>query len=350
MLPRYQNWSMTYQRQIGESVMVDVAYLGNKGTRLPHNPQFLGSGYNMNDPAVLALGTAVLQSNINSPLAQAAGIKSPYPGFTGIVAQALRPYPQYQAIEYRDVPIGKSQYHSVQLKLDKRFSNGLQFRTFYVWSRLENNRANSGQRGGGGVQNPIDTQAGEWSLADDDVPHSFVLSGVYQLPFGKGMSGVMGKLLNGWTVNGILRYDSGRPLAINMNNDLAGLLFNTTKRPNRNTNVESIATFQDGFDPNRDRYFNRDAWSDPGPLKFGNAPSRDGTARGFRNYVEDVSLAKETNLSERFRLRFEANGGNITNRVVFCDPNTNFSASQFGQTSTQCNQPRSVQLGMKLTY
>ena len=90
----------------------------------------------------------MLQSNINSPQAAAAGITSPYPGFTGIVAQALRPFPQYQAIEYRDVPIGKSQYHSLQMKLDKRFANGLQFRTFYVWSRLENNRADSGQRGG----------------------------------------------------------------------------------------------------------------------------------------------------------------------------------------------------------
>ena len=131
----------------------------------------------------------MLQSNINSPQAAAAGITSPYPGFTGIVAQALRPFPQYQAIEYRDVPIGKSQYHSLQMKLDKRFANGLQFRTFYVYSRLENNRADSGQRGGGGVQNPINTQAGEWSIAGDDVPHSFVFSGTYELPFGRARAG-----------------------------------------------------------------------------------------------------------------------------------------------------------------
>jgi len=108
--PRYQNWSMTYQRQIGQSMMIDANYIGNKGTRLPHNPQFLGPGYNMNDPSVLALGTRVLQADINSPEARAAGILPPYPGFTGIVAQALRPFPQYQSIEYRDVPIGKSRY------------------------------------------------------------------------------------------------------------------------------------------------------------------------------------------------------------------------------------------------
>ncbi|MBM3728152.1 MAG: hypothetical protein FJW40_22340 [Acidobacteria bacterium] len=347
--PRYQNWSMTFQRQFGQSAMLDATYVGNKGTRLPHNPQFLGAGYNMNDPAVLRHGTAVLQSDINSPLAQQAGIGLPYPGFRGIVAQALRPFPQYQAIEWRDAPIGKSRYDSFQIKLDKRLSDGLQFRVFYVWSQLYNNRANSGQRGGAGVQNPVNTQRGEWSIADDDVPHSFVFSGTYELPFGKGMSGIGGKFLRGWTMNAIMRYDSGRPLAISMNNDLAGLLFNTTKRPNR-TSGSGVAQASGGFDPNRDRYFNRSVWADPGPLQFGNAPSRDTNARGFRNYVEDVSLFKVTTFGERYKLRFEIQGGNVTNRVIFCDPNTNFSAAQFGQTGTQCNQPRSVQLGTKFEF
>ena len=349
--PRYQNWSATFQRQIGQSMMFDATYVGNRGTRLPHNPQFLGPGYNMNDPKVLALGTRVLQADINSPEAIAAGIAKPYPTFTGIVAQALRPFPQYQAIEYRDVPIGKSRYNSLQLLFEKRFSAGAQFRTFYTYSRFYNNRADSGQRGGGGVQNPINTQAGEWSIAGDDVPHAFVFSGTYELPFARNLtSGITSKLLKGWTINGILRYDSGRPLAITMNNDLAGLLFNTTKRPNRNSNVDSIATFQGGFDPNRDRYFNPAAWSDPGPLQFGNAPSRDGTVRGFRNAVEDVSLYKTTTFAERYEIRLEASAGNVTNRVVFCDPNTNFSAAQFGQTGTQCNQPRSINLSLKFRY
>jgi Carboxypeptidase regulatory-like domain/TonB dependent receptor-like, beta-barrel len=354
--PRYQNWSITFQRQFGESILVDVAYVGNKGTRLPHNPQFLGSGYNMNDPKVLSLGTAVLQSNINSTLAQNAGITSPYPGFTGIVAQALRPFPQYQGIEWRDVPIGTSRYNSLQLKLDKRFSNGLQFRTFYVWAQLYNNRAESGQRGGAGVQNPIDTQKGEWALSGDDVPHAFVFSGVYTLPFGKNSTGALEKIAKGWQLNGILRYDAGRPLLISMNNDLAGLLFNTTKRPNRNSSVDGVATFPGGkFDPNRDRYFDRAAWSDPGPLQFGNALSRDGTVRGFKNIVEDVSISKITQINERYRIKFDAQAGNVTNRVVFCDPgigaaNTNFSAANFGQIGLQCNQPRSIQFGLKFEY
>jgi hypothetical protein len=348
--PRYQNWSITFQRQIGKDMVVESSYIGNKGTRLPHNPQFLGPGYNMNNPSALSLGTALLQADINSPAARAAGIPIPYAGFTGNVAQALRPFPQYQAIEYRDVPVGNSRYNSIQTKLDKRFTDGLVFRAFYTWAQLKNNRAESGQRGGAGVQNPINTQAGEWGLSSDDVPHAVVFSGSYELPFGKNATGLKAKALKGWTINGIIRYDSGRPQIITINNDLAGLLFNTTKRPNRNQNVSGIGTFQDKFDPNRDRYFDRAGWSDPGPLQFGNAPSRDGTVRGFANRVEDVSIFKVTTFAERFKLRFEAQGGNVTNRVVFCDPNTNLSATQFGQTALQCNQPRSVQFGMKFEY
>jgi len=350
--PRYQNWSVTFQRQFGTSMFVEASYIGNKGTRLPHNPQFLGLGYNMNDPSVLKLGSAVLQSDINSAAAKAAGITPPYAGFAGSVAQALRPYPQYQAIEWRDIPIGKSRYDSFQIKLDKRFSNGMQFRTFYVWAQLYNNRADSGQRGGGGVQNPINTQQGEWSIAGDNVPHSFVFTGTYELPFGKNTSsGLMRALLKGWTVNGILRYDAGRPLAVSMNNDLAGLLFNTTKRPNRVGGANGLATIPDGhFDPNRDRYFDKAGWTDPGPLQFGNALSRDSSVPGFMNVVEDVSIFKVTTFKERYSVRFEAQGGNVTNRVVFCDPATNWSAGNFGQVSLQCNQPRSVQFGLKFMY
>ncbi len=350
--PRYQNWSITFQRQLGDSMLLEASYIGNKGTRLPHDPQWLGLGYNMNDPKILALGTKVLQADINSPEARAAGITPPYAGFTGIVAQALRPFPQYQSIAYRDVPIGKSRYDSFQIKLDKRFSNGLQFRTFYTYAQLYNNGAESGQRGdpGSGVQNPINTQAGEWGLSTDDVPHSFVFSGTYQLPFGKNVGNrFMKKLLQGWTLNAITRYDSGRPLYINMNNDLAGFLFNGGKRPNRVPGVDPIAQF-DKFDPNKNSYFNRTAFSDPGPLQFGNMPRRSGDIRGFRNYVEDVSLFKSTQINERVRFRLEAQGGNVTNRVVFCDPATNWSAGNFGTTALQCNQPRSIQLGAKIEY
>jgi hypothetical protein len=349
-LPRYQNWSFTVQRQVSDNTLADVSYVANRGTRLPQHPNFLGTAANMNHPDVLRLGSAVLQSDINSPAAANAGVRSPYPGFRGNVAQALRPYPQYQFLDYRALPIGYSIYHSVQAKVDKRFSKGLQFRLFYTWSRLINDGAENAQRGGTGIQNPIDTQRGERGLSLDDVPHTLVGAYTWEIPFAKGRSGFTGKLLEGWTLNGVLRYESPRPLNIFMNNDLGGLLFNNQKRPNRVAGTDGRLEF-DKFDPNRDRVFDRAAWQDPGPLQFGNAPRADGTVRGLATAItEDVSLFKQTKITERIRHRFEAQFGNVFNRTVFCEPNTNWSAGAFGQVGTQCNQPRSIQFGMKVEF
>ena len=106
---------------------------------------FLGLAQNMNDPKILALATRVLQSDINSDTAKASRHRiCRMPGFTGIVAQALRPWPQYQGINWHSWPIGKSIYHSFQVKLDKRFANGLLFRVFYTRSKLLNNAADNG--------------------------------------------------------------------------------------------------------------------------------------------------------------------------------------------------------------
>ncbi len=91
-------------------------------------------------------------------------------------------------------------------------------------------------------------------------------------------------------------------------------------------------------------------WADPGPLAFGNAPRRDGTARGFANFSEDFSLIKDTRITDRVKFRLEAQFGNAFNRVLFCDPNTNWSSGEFGQVFSQCNTPRSIQFGAKLDF
>jgi hypothetical protein len=362
VLPRYQNWSMTFQRQLTNSMLLDVSYTGNKGSRLPLAGTFLGLPQNMNNPSILALGTKVLQSDINSDTAKAAGITPPYPGFTGIVAQALRPFPQYQGINWHSWPIGESIYQSLQIKLDKRFSNGILFRTFYTRSKLMNNSADNGYNNSSanGLQNPIDARP-EWSVSADNVPNTFVVSWSYELPFGKSRKNdLVRKLIYGWTLNGLLRYESGRPLTITMTNDMSGLLFNGAKRPNRVSGTAALTPQGDSgsFDPNAfgtfsptaNAYLNKAAWSDPGALTFGNAVPRDPNVRGFPNAVEDVSLFKVTQFGEHLRWRLEAQGGNVTNRVVFCDPNTNWSSGSFGQVSLQCNQPRSIQLGTKIEF
>ena len=354
-LPRYQNWSVTVEREITNNMRVDVSYIGNRGTRLSDHWQRMGLAANMNNPAILALGETTLNSPCDSTAAPtgicAGGVPLPYPTFTGNVAQALRPFPQYQNINWRGVPTGSSLYNALEVVLERRFSQGLQFRLGYTRSHLVNNGAESAQGDegiNGGVQNPVQTS--EWSVSADDTPNVFLVGFNWEVPGAKHFRGIAGALLGGWNLSGILRYESGRPLNIFMNNDLGGFLFNGQKRPNRAKNTGGVADRSGNFNPATQNYFNKAAWTDPGPLQMGDAPRRDDSVRGFPTYSEDVNLFKVFPLHERLKMKFESQFGNLFNRTDFCDPDTNFSNGSFGTVNTQCNSPRSIQFALRFDF
>jgi hypothetical protein len=336
---------------------LDVSYIANRGSRLTNNWQSLGVGANMLNPSVLSLGANTLSSACNSTVAVAGicpgGVPLPYTTFNGDVAQALRRYPQYQNILWRDVPTGSSIYNALEVVLEQRLAHGLQFRAGYTYSRLYNDGAESAQ-GGNGVnattQNPACPHVCEWGLSQDDTPHVFLFGYSWEIPGAKRFHGAAGALLGGWNLSGALRYESGRPLNVFMNNDLGGLIFNGQKRPNRVKGQSAVASHSGFFNPLTMNYFNKSAWVDPGPDQFGNAPRADGSVRGTPTYNEDASVFKVFKLHEQLAMRFDAEFGNIFNRTDFCEPNTNFSAGSFGTINTQCNQPRSIQFGLKFTY
>jgi hypothetical protein len=289
----------------------------------------------------------------------AGGVPLPYATFDGSVAQALRTYPQYQNVLWRDVPIGSSMYNALEVVLEQRYSHGLGFRVGYTYSKLYNDGSETGQGGdgaNGAVQDPSCPHVCEWGLSRDDTPNVFLVGFTWEMPFAKGMSSGVGKfLLAGWNFAGALRYESGRPMNITMDNPLGGLLFNGQRRPDRNKGVTAVKRGSD-FNPLTDNYFNAAAWSDPGldpttsnPL-LGNAPRRDGSVRAFPTYNEDLNLFKVFPIKERLNLRFEAQFGNVFNRTDFCDPNGFFGPASFGTVNTQCNQPRSIQFGLRLNY
>jgi len=359
-LPRYQNWSLSWERQLGPNLLLDISYVGNHGTRLVTSSSAAGWPLdNMNHPSVLAYAAKVLGADINSPEAQAAGIKKPYPTFFGNVAQALRPFPQYYGagVYWRNLQMGSSVYHSLQAKLDKRFASGLQFRLAYVWSKLIvgtlSDAGNAYGNPGTEVQNPLCTRSCERAVSADDVPHTLILAYTYELPFGQGKRfapnapAAVNKLIGGWSLSGLQRYQSGRPLQIFMANDLAGILFNWGKRPNK---------VGDGYgewtgDPNASLYLDRTGWADPGPLAFGDAPRMDAHARTFPIYSEDFSLIKDTFVyKEHYKLRFATQVGNIFNRHFFCNPVTNWSSPAFGLVYAQCDTPRRIQFGLRLDW
>jgi hypothetical protein len=357
-MPRYQNWSLSFQRQLSRNMGIDIAYVGNHGTRLVDGRSSAGVYDNMNPASVLSLGPTVLNTLFDTGVCQGncGGVPTPYPGFSGTVAQALRSWPQYQQINWRFFPFGNSHYNALQVAFERRLSAGLQAKVSYTYSRLMNNGAETGLGSGGPpVQNPSD-MSNLNTVSSDDVPHIFSVGWVYHLPFGKGKpianhaSGFLNKIIGDWQISGIQSYSSGRPLSITMPNDLGGYLFNTAKFPNKAGGGLS-GHFSN---PYSDSYLNQSGWSDPGALQFGNAPRMDASVRGFKNFNEDFSIYKDTFFGEDKYVRFEADMGNAFNRVFFCPVDQSWQPNgangNFGHTGSQCNIPRRIQLGLQLFF
>jgi Carboxypeptidase regulatory-like domain len=351
-LPRYQNYSLTVERQIGGSLLLRANYTGNHGTRLPYNASGLGLLDNMNSPAVLARGSAVLNSLCNGVTCPD-GVPIPYAGFTGDVAQALRPWPQYQTLNVLSVPFGYSTYNAFTVQADKRFTGGLFGRIAYTNSKLINSGAEDVLAGDSpNIQNPLRGAQDDRALSRDDIPQSLILAWSYELPFGKGKrfnsTGFVDKIVGGWTVSATQRYDEGRPLSITMACDFCGFLFSGEKRPNRVKGVSGYG-ITSGVRPG-EQYLVKAGWADPGPLQLGDAPQNDNVVRSPHYFNEDFAIAKQIAFTERFGARFETNIGNLFNRHLWCNPDTNFSDSTFGQISAQCDTPRSVQFGLRLEF
>ena len=366
-MPRYQNWSISFQRRLSENMAIDIAYVGNHGTRLIDGRSSAGVYDNMNAGSVLALGANVLgngffANGVPNAIATGAGFTTPpYPGFTGTVAQSLRMWPQYRQINWRYFPLGNSHYNALQASFDRRMSHGLQLRVAYTYSRLMNNGSETGLGAGGPpVQNPSDIHS-LYSVSSDDVPHIFTFGWIYQLPFGKGKwvggnsSGALDKFIGNWQISATQTYQSGRPLSITTDNGvLGGLLFNYAKFPNK-VGSGLTGTFSD---PNGSKttgaYLNQTGWADPGTLAFGNAPREDASVRGFKYYNEDFSIFKDTHFGESRYVRVQADAGNVFNRVYFCPVDQfwlpNNGNGNFGRTSSQCNIPRRVQVALQVFF
>ncbi|MBV9037652.1 MAG: TonB-dependent receptor, partial [Acidobacteriaceae bacterium] len=354
-LPRYQNWTVSVERQLTNSLLVDAAYVANHGTRLISGPQM--NDLNQNNPLILQqYPLSVLTAQVGTPAAN--GFPAPYPGFTGTVAQALRPYPQFQSVPQFNGANGWSTYNSLQVSINKRFSNGLQLTTGWVWSKLMNNGAESGLSQGFGGGFPVSTYLPTKAVSIDDVPHVVTVTFLYALPFGSGKTylnrgGWTNWVLGGWNIAGNLRYEGGRPLGIYIGqNQYGGVLFNSGQLPDR---VAGVSGYQDTVNSNFDivnsRYVSRSAFLNPAPLTLGNEGRLDSVLRGWANYNENISLFKDFPVyKERVTWRLGANSSNLFNRHQWCDPDTNLSDANFGAATGQCNLPRAIQIYTKITF
>ena len=144
---RYNNYNVTLRRQLPANFSTTVAYIGAYGTRLPFMPLDLGAGNEINRMPFDAISRYgdLLFSNLSAQ--PGLGIPLPYPGFTGTVQQALRPYPQFTSIQWQNSFRGKTRYDSLQTTLERHFRNDFAVLVAYTLSKTARQRAHAGRVG-----------------------------------------------------------------------------------------------------------------------------------------------------------------------------------------------------------
>ncbi|WP_373694106.1 carboxypeptidase regulatory-like domain-containing protein [Edaphobacter paludis] len=384
-----QSWNLDVQRQITANLLVSVAYVGTKGTHLVA----LNVIPNQVNPSYLALGSDLTMnvtclSNGTCPRAIAAGIKLPYPTFTGLINQAIRPFPQYGDFNQEDNSFspdrtGNSTYHAMQLGLDKRIAQGLSFLVSYTVSKNITDADSSGPGVSGFTgtnefigQNSYDRKA-EKAVSELDTPQSLVASLFYELPVGHGKTymnkgGPVNTVVGGWFFSTVASYHSGTPTEVygpcgGTAGDVlfAGCHFTGAARVNVIPGVQE--TNKSSFHPFSTSFWNAAAFSVPAPLTFGNEPRSLASARFYAPKNEDFTLGKKTLLFEdKLTVDFRAEFFDIFNRHIYLPsvggPNlaTPFVpvggpgcpgpfACGFGAV-TNASGPRTIQFGLNISY
>jgi len=359
--PESYYWTFSAQRQLTSSTTIEVAYNATVGAHLQTG------NVNLNqvptaiwDSYVNKLGITnalnLFRAQATSQLARDNGITLPYPQFADpaiqqqrTVAQALRPYPQYLNIvtgTQGGDKSGHSSYHAVVIKAERRFSNGLLFQWNYTLSKILTD--SDSYFTGTGAQDQYNRRA-EKSIGQFDQTHALKLNTLYELPFGAGRrGGVVSHIIGGWRIGIIQAYVSGTPIAVARNNPLP--IFNAQTRPTITGYDNWRAPISgDKFDPAVDRFLNIAAFPAQ-PNAIGNATRFNPKVRAFPNFTENISIAKTFRFKEDLRMDFRWEVFNLFNRTVFGTGNTNLNSNVFGVVTNQVNDPRQMQVGLKIYW
>ena len=359
--PYEQTWSFGVQHQLPWNVVVDTTYVGKKGTHL----YFGGAG------SVDFLSSSQAADFVKNPGYYNDYVDNPFHGIitdpnSGLYAPTvprvhfLSRYPQFTGVTSTEPPWANSIYHSFQLRVEKRFSNGLQFLATYTNQKS----IDDSSVGGGGltwlggtlnnvVQDPNNRKL-DRSISQFDISQILQFSYVYDLPIGRGkllgrnMHPVLNAVIGGWQTNGIWRFDTGQPIILGLSGGQSIPTYGN-QRPNLNGTLKKAHPFS------LDQYFaNPDVAVKPDPYTIGTAPKVLPNLRMPGTNVAELSLFKQFGLAkirEGARLEYRIEAFNALNHPQFCGPNSTVGTDNFGKITCQPdNSPRQVQMALKFYW
>ena len=293
--------------------------------------------------SVLALGNS-LRTLVPNPFYQQITVGT-LAAATVAQVQLLRPYPQFTGVDSAAADWGTSNYHALQVKIEKRYSAGFSILASYTYSKMMDFTTGTfnGETLGGGATQDWNNLKAEYSPSSLDQTHRLIINGIYTLPFFRQKKSVIARIFGGWEMGVVASLFSGGPLGITSATN-TNFSQNGGQRPNWNGVNPQISNATPRL------WFNTSVFSTPPAYTFGSAPRTFGGTRSDATQQVDLSLHKNTSLTERLTLQFRAEAFNLTNTPVFSPPNTTYGAAGFGTVSSQANQPRIVQFGMKLIF
>ena len=321
-------WNFNVQRQLRKNLLLETGYIGAdaRGIGVDHELNFVPEQYLSTSPTRDQVAIDRLSALVANPLRNllpGTGLN----GGTIAVENLLRRYPQFNGnggVREDSQTVGYSKFHMFQVRLDKRFTNGFQFLTNFQWSKFIE------------ATNYLYASAPklQYRIAGEDRPFRLVLSGTYDLPFGKRSGSMMKRLIGGWQTAGIVNLQSGGPLdwgnVIYFGGDLQwkarnlAQVFDTTR-----------------FETNAQRQLDRNVRTFPQAFS---------QYRGDKIVNIDMSVLKNIAIVERVKLQFRAECFNLANHAIFNGPDLGATSRTFGQITSQSNLPRTNQLALRVTF
>lgn len=331
--PSTQRWSLGFQRELPWQMLVEATYVGSHSQHLPITRQLDAV------PQQYLSTSPVRDDATNNRLSQQ--VPNPFVGLvpTGLTganvsrSQLLRPYPQFTSVQATQT-IGLGDYKALQARVERRMANGFTVQMAYAWSRSMTET---------GYLNDSDATL-ERVISPFDRAHTFVASGLAEVPYGhgrrygNGASGVTNAIFGGWQVGYIFKAQSGAPLGF------GNFLFA------EGMGVDDIMA----ADPSVNQWFNVNAFNRVSAQQLVSnvrtQPSRFEEVRGPGYAVLDLSLLKNVSLGGSRQLQFRVEAYNALNRANFQNPNTTTTSTALGTITAQNGLPRQLQLAVKVSF